>query len=170
MKKMCVSLAATLAIVLSAAAASAAPKGQAEKTQTEQGILVDTIRANRKAFVAVNLELNAEEAKTFWPLYDKYQAEMIAIQDRAVAIIEEYTSTFRDLPDDKAVQLMESWLTTESERVQVRRRTSPSSPRSCRGGRSRGSTSSRTRWTPSFATTSARAIPVIDEKAGAKAK
>ena len=92
---MCVSLAATLDRFCAFGRRGERRSASLRKTQTEQGILLDTIRANRKAFVAVNLELNAEEAKTFWPLYDKYQAEIIAIQDRAVAIIEEYTSTFR---------------------------------------------------------------------------
>ena len=112
-------LAATLACVLSSAAAVAADTGAA--SQTETGILLDTIRANRKAFVAVNLQLDAEEAKQFWPLYDRYQKEISAIGDRVVSIVEEYTATFRDLSNDKALQLMEGYLAAEAERLQVRR-------------------------------------------------
>jgi hypothetical protein len=114
-------LAATLACVLSSAAAGAAETGGAAAPQTQQGILLDTIRANRKAFVAVNLELSAEEAKTFWPLYDRYQKEINVIGDRVTAIVEDYTASFRDLSNDKAVQLMEGYLAAEAERVQVRR-------------------------------------------------
>jgi len=112
-------LAATLACVLSSAAAVAADTGAA--SQTETGILLDTIRANRKAFVAVNLQLDAEEAKQFWPLYDRYQKEVSAIGDRVVAIVEDYTTSFRDLSNDKALQLMEGYLAAEAERLQVRR-------------------------------------------------
>jgi len=112
-------LAATLACVLSSAAAVAADTGAA--SQAETGILLDTIRANRKAFVAVNLQLDAEEAKQFWPLYDRYQKEVSAIGDRVVAIVEDYTTSFRDLSNDKALQLMEGYLAAEAERLQVRR-------------------------------------------------
>jgi hypothetical protein len=114
-------LAATLACVLSSAAAGTAETDAAAAPQTQQGILLDTIRANRKAFVAVNLELSAEEAKTFWPLYDRYQKEINVIGDRVAAIVEDYTASFRDLSNDKAVQLMEGYLAAEAERVQVRR-------------------------------------------------
>jgi hypothetical protein len=114
-------LAASLTLTLSGAAVHAADTGAADGPQAEPGILLDTIRANRKALVAVNLDLSAEEADKFWPLYDRYQKEMSAIGDRVVAIVDEYTASFRDLSNDKAVELMESYLTAEAERLQVRR-------------------------------------------------
>jgi hypothetical protein len=106
--------------MLSSAAVYAADTGAADAPQAEPGILLDTIRANRKALVAVNLELSPEEADKFWPLYDRYQKEISAIGDRVVAIVGEYTATFRDLSNDKALQLMESYLAAEAERLQVR--------------------------------------------------
>ena len=64
-------LTATLVCVLSGAAARAADTGAGAESQTQQRILLDTIRAHRKALLAVNLQLSAEEAKDFWPLYDR---------------------------------------------------------------------------------------------------
>ena len=107
--------------MLSSAVAYAADTGAADAPQAQPGVLLDTIRANRKALVAVNLELSPAEADKFWPLYDRYQKEISAIGDRVVAIVEEYTATFRDLSNDKALQLMESYLAAEAERIQVRR-------------------------------------------------
>jgi len=107
--------------MLSSAAVYAADTKAADVPQAESGILLDAIRANRKALVAVNLELSPEEADKFWPLYDRYQKEISAIGDRVVAIVDEYTATFRDLSNDKALQLMESYLAAEAERLQVRR-------------------------------------------------
>ena len=112
-------MAATLACVLSSTAAGAADTGAAPESQA--GILLDTIRANRKAFVAVNLELSAEEAKQFWSLYDRYQKEITPIGDRVAAIVADYTASFRDLSSEKALQLMEGYLAAEAERLQVRR-------------------------------------------------
>ena len=114
-------LTATLACVLSGAAVGATDTGGVDAPQTQSGILLDTIRANRKAFVAVNLQLSAEEANGFWPLYDRYQKQINAIGDRVAAIIEDYTASFRDLSNDKALQLMEGYLAAEAERLQVRR-------------------------------------------------
>ena len=104
---------AVLAGLLSGAAAPA--------PEAQPGVLLDTIRANRKALVAVNLELSGEEAGKFWPLYERYQNEINPIGDRVAALIEDYRASFRDLSDDKALKLMDDYLAAEAERNQVRR-------------------------------------------------
>jgi len=107
--------------MLSSSVAYAADTGAADVAQAQPGVLLDTIRANRKALVAVNLDLSPEEADKFWPLYDRYQKESSAIGDRVVAIVDDYTASFRDLSNDKAQKLMEDYLAAEAERLQVRR-------------------------------------------------
>ena len=107
--------------MLSSTVAYAADTGAADVAQAQPGVLLDTIRANRKALVAVNLELSPEEAAKFWPLYDRYQKEISAIGDRVISIVDDYSASFRDLTNDKALQLMENYLAAEAERLQVRR-------------------------------------------------
>ena len=114
-------LAASLACMLSSGVVYATDSGAADAPEAQPGVLLETIRANRQALVAVNLDLSPEEAGKFWPLYDRYQKEISAIGDRVVAIVDEYTATFRNLSNDKALQLMENYLAAEAERVQVRR-------------------------------------------------
>jgi flagellar basal body-associated protein FliL len=101
--------------------APAAPSEASSNAQSEQQILLDTLRANRKAFVAVNLQLSPEEEKGFWPVYDRYQKELNGIQDRVVAIVDDYGKSFRDLSNDKGIQLVQDFLSAEADRVQVRR-------------------------------------------------
>jgi len=93
--------------------------GEADKANLD--ILLDTIRANRKALVAANLTLTDEEAGKFWPLYDRYQGELNAVQDRAVKIIEDYSASFKNMPDDKAMKLADDYLSAEGDRVKIRR-------------------------------------------------
>ena len=109
-----------LATVL-ALALSATPGRAGEAARANLDILRDTIRANRKALVAANLTLSDEEAARFWPLYDRYQADLKLVQDRAVKIIEDYTASFNNLSDDKALKLADDWLSAEGDRVKVRR-------------------------------------------------
>ena len=109
-------LATVLTVALSAVPARA---GEAAKAETD--ILLDTIRANKKALLAANLTLTDEEAKQFWPLYDKYQGELAAVQDRGVKVIEEYTGSFTSLDNDKAMKLADDWLSAEGDKVKVRR-------------------------------------------------
>ncbi len=121
MSKKSLLLAAALAFALSTAAVTAAPTGDAEAVQTNLGVLLDSIRANRKALVAVNLGLTEVEAAKFWPIYDRYQQQMNAIGDRMATLIEDYCTHFRDLSDDKALQLIKDYLTAEDERLNLRR-------------------------------------------------
>ncbi|HZP40739.1 MAG TPA: hypothetical protein VFD84_04410 [Candidatus Binatia bacterium] len=98
------------------------PGRAGEAPTADLDILRDAIRANRKALVAANLPLSDEEAAQFWPLYERYQAELKPVQDRSVKVIADYTASFRDLPDEKAMKLADDWLSAESDRVKVRRR------------------------------------------------
>jgi len=102
-------------------ALSATPGRAGEAAKANLDILRDTIRANRKALVAANLTLSNDEAGRFWPLYDKYQTELTAVQDRAVKIIEDYTASFKSISDEKAMKLADDWLSAEVDRVKVRR-------------------------------------------------
>lgn len=113
-------LVTALILGLTTTAVRAAQPGAAA-AGADPSLLLDTIRANRKALVAVNLNLTDEEAAKFWPVYDRYQQELNATGDRLAAVIEDYTSHFRDLSNDKALQLLEDSLAAEADRVKVRR-------------------------------------------------
>ena len=76
-------LATALTLALASTAGSAG-----EAARAELDILRDTIRVNKKALVSANLTLTDEEAARFWPLYEKYHAELNAVQDRTVKVIE----------------------------------------------------------------------------------
>jgi hypothetical protein len=109
-------LAAVLTLAL-----SAAPGRAGESADANLDILRDTINANKKALVAANLTLSDEEAVRFWPLYERYQADLKPIQDRAVKVIQDYTASFHDLSNEKAMKLADDWLAAEGDRVKVRR-------------------------------------------------
>lgn len=115
-------IATVLLLALSTPAASAeseAVEGAAADAQLD--VLVGAIRSDRKAFVALNLPLTDEEAARFWPLYERYQKEAAAVGDRQVAIIEDYIASFSGLSDEKARQILDGYLATEAERLEVRR-------------------------------------------------
>ena len=111
------------ALILSGSATilrAAAPAGE-QPADTNLTILLDAIRANRKAMVAVNLQLTDAEAAEFWPVYDRYQKEMDAVGDRLLALIEDYTASFSDMSNDKAMKIVEDYLAIQADQVKVRR-------------------------------------------------
>lgn len=100
-------------------AAQPVVEGAADDAQLD--VLVGALRSDRKAFVALNLPLTDEEATRFWPLYESYAKEAAAVGDRQVAVIEDYIASFSGLSDEKARQILDGYLATETERLEVRR-------------------------------------------------
>jgi hypothetical protein len=121
MSKIRLAVVAVLMLNLPAAALRAAPPTPNPAAEAKLDVLLDAIRANRKALVAASLNLTADEGAKFWPLYDRYQQEINALGDRLVGVIQDYSSSFSTLSNDKAMKLMDEYLSIEAERVKVRR-------------------------------------------------
>lgn len=95
--------------------------GAGEAAKADMDILRDSLRANKKALVAANMTLTDEEAARFWPLYDRYQKDLTAVNDRLVKVVEDYAASFPDVSNEKAMKLTEDYLSAESDRAQLRR-------------------------------------------------
>jgi len=76
--------------------AFAVPAWAGGAAQSNLDILRDTIRANKKALVAVNLGLTDAEAKEFWPVYDRYEKDLKGVNDRLVQVIDDYLAVEED--------------------------------------------------------------------------
>jgi len=116
-----VALLATVSLAGATVALATPPVSEGTASEATTEVLLSTLRANRKAFVAVNLQLSDEQAKAFWPLYDRYAQEIGAIGDRVAALVREYEKSFADLSDEKALQLVTGYLEADAERAKVRR-------------------------------------------------
>jgi Spy/CpxP family protein refolding chaperone len=115
------SLVLAVAVLLCAGAATApAAETKASAPEATQQVLLDALRTNRKALIAVNLDLTKEQAAAFWPVYDRYAKQMSAIGDRMLATIQDYVTHFTDLSDEKALQLVRDYVGAEAERDKVR--------------------------------------------------
>ena len=121
MSKISLLFATAVIFGLSAMAVRAAPPPTGQAAQANLDVLLDAIRSNRKALVAVNLKLTDDEAAKFWPVYDRYQKEINAVGDRLVGVIQDYTANFSGLSDDKATKLVDDYLAAEADRVKVKR-------------------------------------------------
>ena len=54
------------------------------------------IREKRVAFISKNMNLNAEEAKVFWPLYNELQEKKIQLNQRLRRALFQFTGNERD--------------------------------------------------------------------------
>ena len=86
-----------------APAASATP--QASLDQDIQMLRSD-VRSSKKEVTAANMNLTADEATKFWPIYDQYSAEVAKIGDTRVALIKEYAANYNTVTDAQANDFM----------------------------------------------------------------
>jgi hypothetical protein len=78
-------------------------------------ILREKIKADKKLLVATNMELTESEAKGFWPVYEEYQKDLTAINQRIGKLIESYAADYRanTLTDEKAKKLIDELVAIE---------------------------------------------------------
>jgi len=86
-----------------------------DKASDNMQILRDKIKADKKLLVATNMELTDSEAKGFWPIYEEYQKELMAINQRIGEMIESYAADYRakSLTDEKAKKLIDELIAVE---------------------------------------------------------
>ena len=170
MSKLRLLLAAALMLGASAAALRAEEPRAGQAAQANLDLLLDAIRSNRKALVAVNLALSDDEAARFWPVYDRYQQEIDAIGDRLASVIQDYTASFRDLSNEKAMKLVDEYLAVEADRVQVRRTYLGEFAKSLPGRTVARLYQIENKLDAVIRYDLAAAIPVIEEESGAPAR
>ena len=70
-------------------------------------ILLDKVKADKKLLVAANMNLTESEAKAFWPVYDAYQKNLMAINKRIAKVVDSYAADYRanTVTDEKAKKL-----------------------------------------------------------------
>jgi fructose-specific phosphotransferase system component IIB len=116
---------------LALAQQSAQPAGAGNQVTTQQAIDTDIqlmrqdIRSERKKIIAANLPLTETEATKFWPVYDRYIAETIKINDGRYALIKEYAQNYQTMTDDQADSFIKRWLGFDQDNTQLRMRFIP---------------------------------------------
>jgi Spy/CpxP family protein refolding chaperone len=114
-----------LAAAASASAQSAnsqtAPAPQDDKRVAESiDLMRRDIRSQKKQLIAQNLTLSDAEATKFWPIYDKYTAELVKINDKRYATLQQYAQNYGSLSDEQAIKLVKDWQDVEIQTVQLR--------------------------------------------------
>jgi len=91
--------------------------------QTSQGTMDsvrDSLKAQKRAFVAVNMQLTDAEDAKFWPVYDSYQKDLGKINEKIAAMIVDYAKNYETLTDGKANQLLRTNLALDRDLLKLR--------------------------------------------------
>jgi hypothetical protein len=109
-------LACALAWPAGAQAPQAAPAYTAESVRK-------AVQEDKRALVAKNMPLTAEEAKRFWPIYDNYQAKLGAISQRQNRAVIDYVNAGESLNDGNAKRIVRELVEADADEQKLREST-----------------------------------------------
>lgn len=91
-----------------------------DKPADNMQIVRDKIQADKKLFVAENMQLTDSEAKAFWPVYERYQDELFLIRTRTAKLIMDYRDAYQKMTSNTAKKLMDEMITIDSLGLKLR--------------------------------------------------
>ena len=111
-------LLAILCSPIAVQAQSASSDAEFAKAVEESRTILQT---ERKLIVTENLDLTAEEAAAFWPIYDTYAADKRADGDLRLKLIGDFADHYTAMTDEKAEQLLADAQKYEQKVLDVRK-------------------------------------------------
>ncbi|MEE4606386.1 MAG: hypothetical protein V2J65_34260, partial [Desulfobacteraceae bacterium] len=91
-----------------------------DKPADNMQFVLDKISADKKLFIAANMQLTETEAKAFWPLYDQYQNELFLLRSRTIIMINDYAAAYENMDDATAQKLLNEYMELEGLRLKLR--------------------------------------------------
>ena len=65
-------------------------------------LLRKDVRSQKKQIIAANMELSDAEAEKFWPVYDRYAADLSKLFDTKLALLRNYSDSYDTMTGDEA--------------------------------------------------------------------
>ena len=111
-----------LVTVFAIATCLAAPAMAQTAGTTNMDILRQKIKADKKLVVAENLKLTDAEGAAFWPVYDAYQKDLQAINQRMTAAILAYADAYNKGPvtNEVAKKLLDEAVAIDEAEVKLK--------------------------------------------------
>ena len=82
-------------------------------------LLRSDVRQDKAEIMGALMQLSADEAAKFWPVYNEYDAALRKLNDLRVANIQDYARNYDKLSDDKADELIQNALHYQQQRSEL---------------------------------------------------
>jgi hypothetical protein len=92
-----------------------------DKPADTNQLVREKIQADKKLFVADNMQLTEAEARVFWPVYDSYQKDQLKLVDRTQKLINDYAKNYLTMTDATAKKLLDDMLAIENDRLKLKK-------------------------------------------------
>jgi len=83
-------------------------------------LLRKDVRSQKKQIIAENMGLSDSEAETFWPVYDRYSAELARIYDTKLALLNDYAENYKTMTGEQAENYIRKRAEVEQSIMQLR--------------------------------------------------
>ena len=83
-------------------------------------LLRKDVRSQKKQIIAENMDLSDSEAEKFWPVYDRYAAELSKIYDTKIALVNDYAENHRAMTGEQAENYIRKRAEVEQSIMQLR--------------------------------------------------
>ena len=83
-------------------------------------LLRKDVRSQKKQIIAENMDLSDAEAEKFWPVYDRYAAELSRIYDTKIALLKDYVENYSSMTGEQAENYIRKRAEVEQSIMQLR--------------------------------------------------
>jgi hypothetical protein len=103
----------------SPSAPSSATATQKKNMQEYIELMRTNVRDQKAEIMGSVMELNAQDAAKFWPIYSEYDTELAKVNDLRVANIKDYAANYSQMTDEKADELIQNAMNYRKQRAEL---------------------------------------------------
>jgi flagellar biosynthesis chaperone FliJ len=85
-------------------------------------LLRGDVKKAKSQVMATVMQLDAEQAAKFWPIYKEFELELARIGDQIVTVVHDYAANYENLTPPVADQLATKILSIEQQRNELKRK------------------------------------------------
>jgi hypothetical protein len=114
-------------MVIGLAATNSVTAQQPGSTKTNDFVelLRKDVRSQKKQIIAENLDLSDAESEKFWPIYDRYAANLSKIYDTKIALLNDYAENYSSMTGEQAESYIRKRAEVEQSIMELRVRYIP---------------------------------------------
>jgi len=91
----------------------------AQNIQAYIALLRLNVRQQKAEMMGAVMQLSAADAAKFWPIYEQYDKELTKLNDQRVANIQDYASSYDQMTDAKADELIQKAMSYRKQRGEL---------------------------------------------------
>ena len=96
-----------------------ASDAQKKNIQAYVELMRTNVRQQKAQILGAVMQLSADDAAKFWPIYSEYNAELTKVNNLRIENIQDYAQNYTHMTDEKADQLIQNALEYRKQRSEL---------------------------------------------------